>query len=296
MISRKSILILLVTIGSISATAMLYVCGQWYHPIRSKPSYDQVYPNQDKPSKNQLHRAYGKIRLPADISISLAQTENVGGPVTIIISASSLIPVGSGVITLRVPQIGAEPNGTEVLWSGAPSDFVAEIAEYTVDALPVGKYRFIAIFEFTPNRENTEILALSKSLYLDVRPTVILSSNVSFSQIERVELRRQLEERAVVSLRPGLAYAGPRKLAREIALIKARDPGIIARKIAEIKATDPEVARRIMELNRVKAKTIEGPEAAEPSQKLQPDTEGEPLRGQPAFEQAVPIPERFRGE
>ena len=175
-------------------------------------------------------------------------------------------------------------------------------AEYTVDGLPVGKYCFAAIFEFTPDQEGAQKLALSRSLYLDVRPTTILSSNVSFNHIKRVELRRELEERVVASLRPELAKAGPRKMASEIALIKAGDPGLIARKIAELRATDPEVARRIMELSQVEAETTEETGIIEKSPKAQLPTESETMRaqspryrGQPAFEEAVPI-RRKHGE
>ena len=296
MVSRKSMFILQATIGSICAMALVYIGGQGYRAVYRQPSYDQVHLNQNTLRESQLRESYGKIRLPADLSISLAQAENVGAPARIIVSASSLIPVSSGVITLRVPQIRTEPESTEVLWSGTPSGFVAETPEYTVDALPVGKYRFIAIFEFTPNRESAEKLVLSKSLYLDARPATVLSSNVSFNHIRRVELWRELEERVAASLRPGLAKAGPRKLAGEIALIKARDPGLIARKIAELRATDPEVARRIMELNQVEAETTEEPGIVEKSRKAQLPMESQTMRvpsaryrGQAAFEEAVPI-------
>ncbi len=299
MVSRKSMFILLVTIGGISAMVLVYFVGQRCRAIPRRPSYIQVHLNQDKLRKSQFPESHGKIKVPAEIFIDLAQTDSIGDPVAIIVSASSLIPASSGVITLRVPQIGTEPNSTEVLWSGTPSGFVAETAEYMVDALPVGKYRFIAIFEFTPNRENAEKLVLSKSLYLDVRPATILSSNISFDHIERVELWMELEERVLMSLRSELKTAGPKTMANKMADIEALAPGIITRKIAELRLTEPDVARRIMELNRLKTDTTEGPDAAEPSQKVQPDTEGEPLRrpsrryrGRPAFERTVPVRQR----
>jgi hypothetical protein len=301
MASRKSIFTLLATTASISAMALVHGGDQPRPAIRRQPSYDQIHVDHGIPRETQFRESYGKIRLPADLAIDLAKAEN-GGPVAIIVSAASLIPVSSGVITLRVPQIGTEPESTEVLWSRTPLGFVAEAAEYMVDGLPVGKYRFVAIFEFTRNRKNARKLALSKSLYLDVRPTTVLSSNVSFNHIKRVELWRQLEERVVATLRPGLATAGPRKMASEITLIKARDPGLIARKIAELRATDPEVARRIMELNQVEAETTEGTGTVEKSRKAQLPAESETMqapsptyRGQPAFEKAVPVRQR-RGE
>ena len=300
MVSRKSMFILLVTIGGISAMVLVYFVGQRCRAIPRRPSYIQAHLNQDKLKESKLPESHGKIRLPAELFIDLAQTDNVGAPVTIIVSAMSTVPVSSGVITLRVPQIGTEPNSTEVLWSGTPSGFVAETAEYMVDALPVGQYRFIAIFEFTPNRENAEKLVLSKSLYLDVRPATILSSNISFNHIKRVELWMELEERVLMSLRPELATTGPKTMAHKMADIEALAPGIIASKIAELRVTDPDVARRIMELNPLKVETIEDHDPIEKSEKAQLlRAEGEPvrapsptLRGKPAFEKAVPVRQR----
>lgn len=304
MVSRKSMFILLVTIGGISAMVLVYFVSQRCRAIPRRSSYIQAHLNQDTLRKSKLPESHGKIRLPAELFIDLAQTENVRAPVAIIVSALSTVPVSSGVITLRVPQIGTEPNSTEMLWSGTPSGFVAETVEYMVDALPVGQYRFIAIFEFTPNRENAEKLVLSKSLYLDVRPATIFSSNISFNHIKRVELWMELEERVLMSLRPALKTAGPRTMAHKIAGIEALAPRIIASKITELRITDPDVARRIMELNRLKVDTIEDPSLIEKTEKLQLlDTEGElirvpspTLRGKPAFEEAVPIRQRLEEE
>lgn len=82
--------------------------------------------------------------------------------------------------------------------------------------------------------------------------------------------------------------------------VEALNPGIIASKIEELRVTDPDVARRIMELNRLKADTIEDSGTVEKSQKVQLlDTKGEltqapspTLRGRPAFEKAVPVRQR----
>jgi len=85
--------------------------------------------------------------------------------------------------------------------------------------------------------------------------------------------------------------------------VEALNPGIIASKIEELRVTDPDVARRIMELNRLKADTIENTNPIDKTEKVQLlDTEGElirvpspTLRGKPAFEKAVPVRQR-RGE
>lgn len=284
MLSQNFRLIFLVLIGVILALALTYVSTQ---PYRTSPGLvfsDQVNIKPDMSTQRPLPSPYGKIKLPAELSMSLAEQEirTEGTPVTIIVSALSAIPVGSGIVTLKIPPIGGEPARTEVLWSGKPSGFVTETVEYGSGVLPAGKYQFVAIFEFTPNREDAEKLTVSKSLYLDVRPTAILSSNVSFDHIKRVELWTELQGRVLLTMRPGLATADQQMRDRELALIEARDPGIIARKIAELKLSDPDVSRRIMELNRTKVDTTAAVGDAQDGRS-----------GLPAPEVAVPVRKRL---
>ena len=200
----------------------------------------------------------------------------------------------SGILTLKVPEIGEVPAGTEVLWSGTPSDFVAETAEFVVDVLPAGKYHFGAIFEFTPDRENAGELFTSRALYLDVRPDKILSSNVSFEQIKRIELWNELEQRVMADLKQDSRAVGLKAVARDIMAAETPNRDVIARRIAALKASDPQVARRITELNRVKAAPAEESESVEQSEQLQQDKQHIRLRTQPVSERAVPVPERFR--
>jgi hypothetical protein len=256
MITRRSAFVLLVAVGGISA--MIFGCGRGRRrsAVGNHPSGDLARPSREVTVKRQSPRPYGKLRVPAGLFVDLVQPERSGGPVSIIVSASTDIIASSGVVTLRVPQIGAEPGRTELLWSGAPSDFIAEAKEYAVGPLPAGRYHFAAIFEFTPDRDNAEELVVSESLYLDVRADRILSSNVSFRQLQRVELYRELEQRVLKSLDPGLATADSDALARYRELIEATNPGLLKSMITELKASDPDVARRIMELNSTKVETV----------------------------------------
>jgi hypothetical protein len=284
MLNHNFRLIFLVLIGVILALALAYVSTQ---PNRASPGLvfsGQVNNEPDTPAQKPLPRPYGKIKLPAELSMSLAEQEirTEGTPVTIIVSVLSAIPVGSGIVTLKIPPIGGEPARTEVLWSGKPSGFVTETVEYGSGVLPAGKYQFVAIFEFTPNREDAEKLTVSKSLYLDVRSTAILSSNVSFDHIKRVELWTELQDRVLLAMRPGLATADPQTRNRELALIEARDPGIIARKIAELRLSDPDVVRKIMELNRTKADVTTGSSETQNGR-----------NGPPAPEMAAPVRKRL---
>ena len=244
--------------------------------------------------QKKVPKRHSKITVPAEVSLELANPSNPGGPVAILVSASSQIPVGSGAITLKVPPVGEIPAEELVLWSGTPSDFVAETVEYTIDALPAGKYRFIAIFEFTPDRENAGKLFASKSLYLDVRPEKILSSNVSFDQIKRVELWEELEQRVRADLKAASTTRTLKTVARDVKAAEPIDSDIISNRIAELRASDPEIARRIMELNRVKVAPAGESESIEQDEESLPDVMLRGVHNLPVMEREVPIPEKYR--
>jgi hypothetical protein len=235
--------------GALSAATVAYFCIPPNRDAAREPSFGRVDSDLRDEGTGGRCLAHGKIRPPAEVSIGVAEIPVAGGPVTLVISASSLVPVDRGLLTLRVPQIGSEPNRVDVLWAAAPLDFVGETIEYPLGILPVGQYCFSAVLEFLPEGENTQEVALSDSLYLDVRPTGTLFSNVSFEHIERVELRRELERRIVASLRPALGVAAEDDITRELARLEAANPGFTDRQIQALAATDPNVARRIMELN-----------------------------------------------
>jgi hypothetical protein len=257
MAKRTSILFFLAAIVCICAIVLVYGSGRGDSITSKENSNGQVLTNQKTSAEGQFTRSYGKIKLPAEISIELVETEDTGDTMSIIVSAQSKIPVGSGAVTLKVPDTGAEEARTEELWSGTPSDSVDETIEYVRDALPEGRYQFIATFEFTPNGVNSKMLAVSSSLYLDVRPGKILSSNISFAELKRVEFRKKLEKRILLRMKPELENSGPKLMSAEIANLKALDPGMMDRKIAELAAADPEVARMMMELNRVGEESLE---------------------------------------
>lgn len=248
MAKRTSILLFLAAIVGISAIVLVHGSGQGDSMTNKEKANNQATTNQEISEEDQ---SYGKIKLPAEISIELVETEDIGDTMSIIVSAQSMIALGSGTVTLKVPDTGAEEARTEELWSGTPSDLVDETIEYVRDALPEGRYYFTATFEFTPNEENSEKLAVSKSLYLDVRPGKILSSNISFAELMRVEFRRKLEKRILLSMKPELENSDLKLMTAEIANLKAQNPSLMDRKIAELAAADPELARMMMELNRV---------------------------------------------
>jgi len=294
MINRKSVFLLLITAAGVSAMLLCYAGVKRHRATPIQPLDDPGYQKQGKMQQRKVPKPYGKITVPADVSIDLTSPSNPGGPVTILVSASSQIPIGSGTITLKVPPVGEIPAETLVLWSGAPSDFVAETVEFVVDVLPEGEYHFAAIFEFTPDSQNGRELFTSRSLYLDVRPDKILSSNVSFDQIKRVELWNELEQRVRMELRSDSTARRLKTVARDIKAAEPLDRDIIASRIAELRVSDPDVARRIMELNQVKKAPAEGSEPTEQGEESQQDTQRMRVRSRPVLECAVPIPNRYR--
>ncbi len=221
--------------------------------VQIEPSGDKMPFQRPMRTRKRAPSPYGKLRVPAEIYVDLVRPEPAGDPVKLTVSAFSEVAAKTGVITLKLPEIGTEPERTEILWAAAPSDLIAETREYALPALPAGKYHLAGILEFTPDRENADKLVVSDSLYLDVRAGGILSSNVSFRQIRRWELYEELEQRVLKSLNPGLATADPETMACYRELIETTNPGLIKNKIAELRATDPDVARRIMELNQTKS-------------------------------------------
>lgn len=305
MVLRKSVIILLLITAIGFLIMLFYIGGNNNVPIAAQISNNQVPAIQEPlmPVSKRPLSSYGKITPPADISIDLIQTQGTQSPLAIIISASSKVPVSSGLIKIKIPLIDTEPNRTEALWFSDTSGFVNKTLSYNVSALPIGKYCFTAVFEFSQQAADTEVLAVSNSLYLDVRSTKILSSNVSFKDIERIELRDELAERAFLELQPDLRGAARKMLSNEIMLMEARDPGIIKRRIDQFKLSDPDIARRIMELNQVEADTFDESALREQSFKLHSFTEEESLptlsqqeKGQPAYEEPAPIPEMFSGK
>ena len=260
-----------------------------------------IQPRQDMERPTPSPMRYGKFEMPVRISIDLAHTESTGLPVTIITAVSTGIPVRSGILTLKIPQIDGDPERTEALWSAAQSGFVAETAEYALGLLPMGRFRVIALFEFTPDRDGAEKRVVSKSLYLNVRPDSILSSNVSFRQIDRLALRQELDDRVLMSLNRESKTANRRRMSHELTLSETADPAIVQQRIQQLRTTEPDVARRMMALNRACSEPMNEIGPLKTHQALTPDPESEFVRpsalrhrGQPAFEQAVPVPERLK--
>jgi hypothetical protein len=190
---------------------------------------------------------YGKIAPPADIALTPA--DGGAGELHLVVAASSRVAAESGAVTLEVPEIAGEPARTQVLWAGTPGTPIDETLEYSVGMLPTGRYRFNTILEFMPKDGGAEQIAVSDSLYLEVTPTEVLASNVSFEHIARMELRRELERRVMAMTTPGIGVAGVATESDHGNRLEGNDADDMDRAIARLKASDPDVARRVRELN-----------------------------------------------
>jgi hypothetical protein len=251
MVRREYVFLPVLGVCTVLALGLVYVAAQ--PPGNRLETARTIVPASRPPGHRRA------LASPLELSLGLAEPAEAGAPVTLVISMSSLVPVSSGALTLRVPEIAGEPNRTEVLWAGTAAEGVAETIQYPVGILPPGRHEFAAILELTPAGDNAQEITLSQCLYLDVRATAILSSNVSFEQIRRVELRQELERRIALSLKPELAVASEDAVTRELARLEAADPGLVDRQIEELKATDPDVARRILALNEQQAEREDAP-------------------------------------
>jgi hypothetical protein len=244
----------------------------------NQPPLDETYVSRDTPMRTRLSQPYGKLRVPAELFVDLIQPAHASDPVSIIVSASSTVVASSSLITLRIPEIAGEADRTEVLWFSDSSNVISESLKYTMPPLPKGRYHFVAVIELTPDHKGAEPLILSESLYVDIRAEEILSSNVSFRQIERLALYRQLQARAVENLSPGSGSGTINTTGSHYEQMTMLNPNQIEKEIDRLKATDPDIARQIMALNSTEADTESDSGTAE---------RGEQNR--PVRERAVPV-------
>lgn len=167
--------------------------------------------------------AFGRVKLPAGIKVNVDGASLPGKPIRIRIVTSCKIPFKDGIIELYIPEIPGKPAEKVVLWEGDADASLEKQFSYSLAAIPEGKYRLIASFKFTPRRIGARQVGVARSLYLDSRSAEILSSNVSFGHIKRLELKQEMEKR-----------------------------GLLGLSMEEIKKKDPEIAERILNVNRVK--------------------------------------------
>jgi hypothetical protein len=134
-----------------------------------------------------------KVKLPAEIVLELIKPVKLNQALTLIITAESRIPFNTGNIYLIVPPIGSEQSKEVLIWTDSSDTPTIKKIEYNIQNLPIGKYQFRATFDFYPKDGASQIMRVGSKLFIDVRSDAILSSNISFNNIKRLELKRELE-------------------------------------------------------------------------------------------------------
>ena len=109
-------------------------------------------------------------------------------------------------LTVKLPFVGSAPAEEVILWAGSPEVTLPHDFEYTIPALPPGRYMIETVFEFTAPDEarvpmfigkhavvsvneaaKERTYQISQTIYYDVRPDKIYAGN-SFEHIEKREL------------------------------------------------------------------------------------------------------------
>ena len=293
----KSLYLIAASVFIIAAVVTICAALQLSHGVQGDSVLEQAKLVRDAHLKEKLSRSYGKFEIPAEVYIGLAQSENLRKPVEIIISASTMISANLARIIMIKPKTGSEPEQKETLWADTPDGLVDKTFVYNAGILPTGKHQFNVVLEFLTGSDNSKFLLAAGSLFLDVRPDGILSSNVSFDQIERLELHKELEKRVLVSMKPQLMSADAKRLSLEKTAMENKDPGIIDRKIQELIVSDPDIARRVEEINMTVDESVQSSELFTLSSQLLPDmNDSTPLGGNyaPISDVQVPVPDEFR--
>jgi hypothetical protein len=276
---------------------MTYVILLMSQKSQIKPAIEHAKLTRDANLKERLSRPYGKLEIPAEVYVDLLEPENPRKAAEMIISASTAIHVRSGRIILLKSREDSEPESKEILWSGKSDGLIDRTILYKAGLLPEGKYQYTAVLEFETEGNASSQLIAAGSLYLDVKKSGILSSNVSFDQIYRDQLYKELVERVLADMKPQLKNANSKVLDQEIIALENAEPGIIDRKIKELIDSDPDIARKAQELNTFTEKPVEFTESMELSSQNQQDTNSVSTPGgpySPVFDGPVPVPEEFK--
>jgi hypothetical protein len=286
--------------SSVCVTAfivMTYVILLMPQKSQIKSAIEHAKLTRDANLKDRLSRPYGKLEIPAEVFVDLLEPENPRKAVEMIISASTAIPVRSGRIILLKSGEDSQPQSKEILWSIKSVGLIDRTIVYKAGLLPEGKYQYTAVLEFETEGNASRQLIAAGSLYLDVKKSGILSSNVSFDQIYRDQLYKELVERVLTGMKPQLKNANSEVLDKEIIALESVDPGIIDRKIKELIDSDPDIARKAQELNTFSEEPAEFNESVKLSSQNPQDMNNVSNLGgpySPVFDEPVPVPKEFK--
>lgn len=132
------------------------------------------------------------------IALKLNESVVSGQSLTLDTSLSALSDFYKGTAQLQIMSQDGTPIGAPIkVFSGEGSSNFDALKQVQLPPLRPGRYKVQGIFSIFSHRLDMRPKITGSNLYLDVQPKQVLSSNISFAQIERLELKKQLEAQGV---------------------------------------------------------------------------------------------------
>lgn len=134
-----------------------------------------------------------KAQSPQRIVLELNESVVSGQSLTLNTSMSAGLDFYRGSVKLLITSADGTPIGDpiEVFKGGGEAGFNS-LEQVKLPALAPGRYRVQGLFTSFLNKSDLRPTISGSNLYLDVREKQVLSSNVSFAQIKREELKAQM--------------------------------------------------------------------------------------------------------
>ena len=128
-----------------------------------------------------------KAQLPHKITLQLNQAQS-GQSLSVTSKLYSLHKFSEGSATLVLTKQGEKAQMPVILFSGKGNAGFNQSTDYQLPPLAPGKYKLHAVFTVQGGKVKNATRA-GTNLYIDVRTTQVLASNISFSHIERLQLK-----------------------------------------------------------------------------------------------------------
>ena len=140
-----------------------------------------------------------KASLPHKITLQLNQTQS-GQPLSVTSKMYSLHKFSEGSATLVLTKQGEKAQMPVILFSGKGIAGFNQSTDYQLPPLAPGKYKLHAVFTVQGGAKVKSAARAGTNLYIDVKATQVTASNISFSHIERLQLKSRLDAREKLKL------------------------------------------------------------------------------------------------
>ncbi|NQZ08590.1 MAG: hypothetical protein HRT35_15665 [Algicola sp.] len=140
-----------------------------------------------------------KAQLPHKITLQLNQAQS-GQSLSVTSKLYSLHKFSEGSATLVLTKQGEKAQMPVILFSGKGNAGFNQSTDYQLPPLAPGKYKLHAVFTVQGGNKIKNATRTGTNLYIDVKTTQVLASNISFSHIERLQLKARLDARQKLKL------------------------------------------------------------------------------------------------